>query len=364
MGTRAPQLLMAVAVSVMLTSALTIDAAEPPGRQLAAADEAQALCNLGLSHFGQGRWEDALAAYEGAAKIRPDLPEAHCGMGCAYGSLGQPRQALAAYEEAVRLDPDMWEAHAGLGHVFVDLGRHREAAAAYRRALELKPEKAGIHLSLAWTYEQLERWEQARQAARRATELTPGDALAHYHLGFACAKLRRWQEAVDAFGEAVRLDSESEDARLNLEWARTNLLATTGLGWMLFRRIDDDDYEPIYGPVSTFARGGVLWTFLLVFPAYVIIMSVSRVRGGQREFRGVLAWAVLMWPLWLLATVSRLYAPMSTGWYVSVAVGVVGSLSWVVYGVRRVVPLLLRRKGRPVCSEAAAGARGRNGSDG
>jgi len=355
---------MAVALFVTLISALKMEAAEHSAGRAASADQAEALCNLGLSYCEQERWEDALAAYERAAKMRSDIPEAHCGMGCAYGNLGQTRQALEAYEEAVRLDPDMWEAYAGLGHAFADLGRHPEAAAAYQRALELKPEDAGIHLSLAWTYEELGRWEQARQAARRATELTPGDALAHHHLGFACAKLRRWPEAVDAFEEGVRLDAESEDARINLEWARTNLLATTGLGWMLFRRIDDDDYEPLYGPLSTFARGGVIWTFLLVFPGYVIMLSISRIRGGQREFRGVLAWAVAMWPLWLLASVSRLHPPMSTGWYVSVAVGVVGSLPWVVYGVRRVVPLLLRDKGRPVCSGAAAGPRGRNGAGG
>jgi protein O-GlcNAc transferase len=82
-------------------------------------------------------------------------------------------EALALYERASTLAPDVFEAHFNLGNVHHDLGRYDEAEACYRRALTFNPSYPESHLYLAVVLEKAGRSEAARPHWRRYAHLAP-----------------------------------------------------------------------------------------------------------------------------------------------------------------------------------------------
>ena len=76
-----------------------------------------------------------------------------------YRALGRYEEALAAYQQAVALDPQLADPHHGLGTVYRVLGRDEEALAAYQQAVALDPQFAFAHSSLAACYRRLGREE-------------------------------------------------------------------------------------------------------------------------------------------------------------------------------------------------------------
>ena len=64
------------------------------------------------------------------------MPLAHYQLGEAYNQTDRLNEALEAYETAARLQPDHWRAMNGIGVVLDRLGRPVEATAAYQRSRE------------------------------------------------------------------------------------------------------------------------------------------------------------------------------------------------------------------------------------
>lgn len=117
--------------------------------------------------------------------------------------------------------------------------------------------------------------------------------------------------------------------------------------WLLFQRVSDTEWEPVFGPLSQFAHGAVIYAILLGVPAYLVHVSLREIRAGKKEYKGVLWWAILMWPLALLSSSIHAFVFGSRGFLLAWAlVGIVCVPPWFIYGVWRVVPLLLRRRKR------------------
>ena len=120
--------------------------------------------------------------------------------------------------------------------------------------------------------------------------------------------------------------------------------------WLLFQRVSDTEWEPAYGPLSQFAHGAVIYVIVLGLPTALVYHSIRQMRAGKKEYSGVLWWAVLMWPCWLLIAIMQMsfVAGSLTSYFVCALVGIV-LIPWFIYGVWHVVPLLLRRRKRSQC---------------
>jgi tetratricopeptide (TPR) repeat protein len=95
--------------------------------------------NLGNTLFRQGRADDAMAEFDSALRLKPDLPEAHTSLGVARASRGDLVAAVSSFREAIRLKADYADPHFDLGLAFERMGEPDAAAAEYREALRLKP---------------------------------------------------------------------------------------------------------------------------------------------------------------------------------------------------------------------------------
>jgi tetratricopeptide (TPR) repeat protein len=187
-----------------------------PAPPVSADDPARA-CNVrGIDLSREGRWEEAVASFREAVRLRPDYADAFNNLGNVLFFQKQFDEAIAAYEQAVRLAPGHAGYHSNLGEVLRHRGRLAEALGHCRRAVELRPDSAAAqhHLGLALAAD--EQFEEAAARCALATRLDPGRASAHLGLGYALLWLRRTDEAVAALGTALQLKPDLAEAHSTL----------------------------------------------------------------------------------------------------------------------------------------------------
>jgi S1-C subfamily serine protease len=74
----------------------------------------------------EGRYQEAIASYKEAIRIKPDVTNARFNLGVAYRKSGQLREAIASFKEALKIDPNDTSARRNLN----DLKREQKIAQA------------------------------------------------------------------------------------------------------------------------------------------------------------------------------------------------------------------------------------------
>jgi tetratricopeptide (TPR) repeat protein len=221
-------------------------------------ENARAYINLGNLSLAQSRVAEAIARYETALRLQPNLPEAESNLSNALAQAGRPAEAVGHGEAALRLKSDFPDAHINLGNALMQLGRTAEAIAHYEAALRFQPDAADTQVNLGDAlrkaghpdeaiahYEAALRVEPDRAeteyalagafmgkgdgpAALRhytaAVRLKPGFIGARFALGNALAEAGRFADAIAEYQAIIRLDPRDLPARNNLG----NALMTLG----------------------------------------------------------------------------------------------------------------------------------------
>ena len=115
-------------------------------------DSAVACFSKGLNYYDQGRWREAIKAFERAALAEPDYHLAYFALGITYSRLELWDEALTSFAKAVALSPYHAESYLGLGVAYTVLGRDSDALEVCRKAVQIKPEYAQAHYALALIY--------------------------------------------------------------------------------------------------------------------------------------------------------------------------------------------------------------------
>jgi len=164
---------------------VTANGAPPSARYAAAAeeklrralellpDDSDAWFSLGVLLSGQGRKDDALAAYEASLAINADDHELCYNLGVQLGDRQRHADEIAMYERALAIKPDFGKAWANLGVAHAASGNLDAAEAPFARACEHQPEERNNWVNLARLHQAQGRTEAARDAMMRARSL-PG----------------------------------------------------------------------------------------------------------------------------------------------------------------------------------------------
>ncbi len=96
----------------------------------------------GVRLWKQGRHEEALACFEGLARVAPRHHGIRYHAGLALKDLGRFREAEQAFLLAASFNPMRAEPHIALANLRREQGRTEEAILGYRRALALDPDSA------------------------------------------------------------------------------------------------------------------------------------------------------------------------------------------------------------------------------
>ena len=96
-----------------------------------------------------GRLGEAEAAARRLIKIEPKNPQSWITIATVSIRLLRQEEALEAYEQAARLQPDEVRLRMSIGHVQKTLGRRADSEASYKAALAMDPGIAEAYWSLA-----------------------------------------------------------------------------------------------------------------------------------------------------------------------------------------------------------------------
>ena len=129
--------------------------------------------NLGLKQVSVGKFANAIASWENALNINPNLPEAWHNRGSALGRLGNYEAAIESFENALAIDPENDRAWNDRAHALYQLQNWRGAADSWSNAIKIMPGNHLFWYNRACALEHLEKWDEAIASHEKALEIVP-----------------------------------------------------------------------------------------------------------------------------------------------------------------------------------------------
>ena len=133
----------------------------------------QSWFNLGLKQVSVGEFGKAIASWEKALKINPNLSEAWHNRGSALGRLGNYQAAIESFENALTIDPDNYQAWNDRAHALYQLQNWKGAADSWSNAIKIMPGNHLFWYNRACALEHLEKWDEAIASHEKALEIVP-----------------------------------------------------------------------------------------------------------------------------------------------------------------------------------------------
>lgn len=179
--------------------------------QLALAHPTEAVRrhNLGVLYMVEGRWAEAIAAFESCFALDPNHVEARIHYPTALLESGSVEQAATEARRSLGSSRNSPQLHRTLGCALARLGQREEAIAAFRESLRLDPDNQKT-LDAAFTFF-FEAGEEslAAECGARLPRVFPGQAAAWVRSAHAYMRAGELDSALAAYREALRLDAAS-----------------------------------------------------------------------------------------------------------------------------------------------------------
>ncbi len=170
----------------------------------------------GQNLLAQDSLEDALAEFEVAVELHPQLAVAHSKMGVIFRRLGDYDRAVDSFAAAVRYNPGSFDDTINLAQLYHYTQRVRDAIQAYLHACTLRPRSFDAQLNLGVCYQQSGDHAQAIERFQRAIESDPDQPFAYVNLGVAFDAQGKYYEAINAYREALERDNNQPLVLVNL----------------------------------------------------------------------------------------------------------------------------------------------------
>ena len=169
---------------------------------------APVLFNKGLSFYHQGKYVEAISAFDEAIEIDPQYAAALCYKSFALDELGKHDEATSAYDKAIEIDSQYvaaaWE---NKGNDLEQSKRYDDALEAYNRAIDLNPKEARTWFGKGYVLSKQGELNESLKAYDRAIEIDPKYAMAWNNKAANLLDLGINDDALKASEKAIGIDS-------------------------------------------------------------------------------------------------------------------------------------------------------------
>lgn len=138
----------------------------------------------GYALWCEERYEEALASYEKALQMNPELVNAWSGKGKTLDRLKRYEEALDLYDKVIQLNPDNYRAWFGRGYTLRNLQRYEEALAAYEKVLDLKHDYHHAWNHRSYILMRLNRYQEAWSCFEKVLKIQPDSSSLYYNQAF------------------------------------------------------------------------------------------------------------------------------------------------------------------------------------
>jgi tetratricopeptide (TPR) repeat protein len=179
---------------------------------------------LGHEFFAEGRYQDALEAYQRAltTSVPADAREARAGLVRAALRVADFDLAHVEADVLVKSAPQDPGTLALGGDALWASGLFEEAEGRYRDALSMSPDLARGHHGLARALAARSRLNEAMNEAQEALRQSPRDLEVHHTIGAIYERMHRFEEAAGAYTNFVNL-LPNKDSSEKADWSRSEI---------------------------------------------------------------------------------------------------------------------------------------------
>ena len=175
-----------------------------------------AFTKLGEIHDARGRNDLAIANYEKALAIDPELSSLFLPVALAYVESGNAVKADLYLTKAEAAGTGATEVKFARGVLLYKQNKHQEALAVFDQIAEAEPQNAAAQYQRGVLFDKLGQTDKAVDAYLKATQIDPGYALAWFDLGVIYYNKGDYTNALTAYQSAVKADYSNAKAHANL----------------------------------------------------------------------------------------------------------------------------------------------------
>jgi tetratricopeptide (TPR) repeat protein len=193
------------------------DAIEASKKAVSIRPSAESYFNIGLANYYLKQYREAEAAYRQSIKIDPyNAADAYYASGLNYRDWGQFEDEVASYKNAIRLRPDYAAAYDRLGQRYLQMKRFGEAIEAFKQLVMLKPGDANAQNALGEAYSAAGKNDEATETFRQAIRLKPDFGKAYFNLGKTLLARGERDAAIEQYVILQSLDEDWAEKLHNL----------------------------------------------------------------------------------------------------------------------------------------------------
>jgi tetratricopeptide (TPR) repeat protein len=174
---------------------------------------------LGQESLAANKLAEAIAYYEQAVDLDPNLARAYAGLAVANVNLKKQAKAAEYYKKALALVGRMTEREKGrtLGTYYLTVaGNYEQAIDTLRTHVSLYPADAAAYTNLSTAYVRVGNMAESAAASRRAVEITPRNLLRRYNYALHSMYAGNLAVAVSEAERVLEQDPSYEVAYLTL----------------------------------------------------------------------------------------------------------------------------------------------------
>ncbi len=157
-------------------------------------------------HVAAEEWEEAREALAQGEGLDPESALLAFQQGWVAENLDDIKAALAYYNRAVRLDPELFEAYCGLGWLYYEMGDYDVALVLFEQAHELQPTNPELLDHVGWVQLLLGNFREALDCFNRALRLEPDCDFFQSHQGAALFHMGLFEHARIQLEEVLTRD--------------------------------------------------------------------------------------------------------------------------------------------------------------
>ncbi|MCX8052962.1 MAG: tetratricopeptide repeat protein [Armatimonadetes bacterium] len=165
------------------------------------------------SQIGAGRPGEALERAQALVKLRPSEADAHLLLGVALTGSGKFEEAVKAFDEAAKIDPKLPTLRTSRALALIGLGKLSEAEADLLKAVEEAPDDVRPVTALADFYMGDEKtYDKAFTYANRAQSMAPNSPAAKLLLARVEKRRKNYQAALNSIQAVLKMAPKWPDA--------------------------------------------------------------------------------------------------------------------------------------------------------
>jgi tetratricopeptide (TPR) repeat protein len=176
---------------------------------LVVTDDLKEELNKGNEFFGEGKYEEAILAYQTIVEKFPEAYILYRNIGNCYFQMERYDLAEEYYLKVLQKDPDDTESLLGVGNTYANRGDNEKALEWYNKIEFDKISDPLVLYNIGSDFYSQGQYQEALKYYRKAVELKSDFADALYQLGLVNLTLGHSQDAIDVFQEYLKYDSES-----------------------------------------------------------------------------------------------------------------------------------------------------------